>query len=300
MGELDGTGVVDLALGAALVHPVPVDGDHVHAGFRAVPQDRLHTRQVAQRERAVEQDDDVLGETDGAGAPAFGGPDGDQISELGDAAAPGLFGVADPAGHGARAVGGDVRQPGGPRQVVTTAGRDQDDPEVVGAAEHAELDKQPAGQVIGRPGRSGDTEDTHGSQIDGQRHAVQGGLLETGPPLAAQVDRRGFVRDAHPQPQAVGGVRVAWPHPAVGSGRGEREVEPVGRPRAADLLLGRHESGDPVQRGRLLSLEAPVVGCSLPAGHQLGAENADGTEQAHQQDERVTQDREEDRAGDEG
>ncbi len=109
MGEPDGTAVVDLAFGAALVHAVPVDGDHVHARLRPVPQDRLHTRQVAQRERAVEQDDDVLGEADVAGATAFGGPDGDQIPELGDPACPGRLGVADPAGHRARVTGGDMR-----------------------------------------------------------------------------------------------------------------------------------------------------------------------------------------------
>ncbi len=296
VGEPDGAGVVDLAFGAALVHPVPVNSDHVHADIRPVPQDCLHTRQVAQRERAVEQDDDVLGEADVAGAPAFGEPDGDQIPEFGDAARPGLLGVADPAGHGVRLAGGDVWQPGGPRQMTPAAGRDQDDPEVVGAAEHAELDQQPPGQVIGRSGRAGDTEHTRGAQVDSQRYAVQGGLGETGPPLAAQVDRRGFARDAHSQPQTVGGVGVTWPYPAVGSGRGKREVEPVGRLHAADLLLGSHKSRGRVQRGRFLGLEAPIVGSSLSAGHHLGAYDAGGTKQAHHQDDGVTHDREEDRA----
>ncbi len=274
MGQPDGTSVVDLTFCAALVHPVPVDGDHVHARFRPVPQDRLHTRQVAQRECTVEHDHDVLGETDVPAAPAFGGPDGDQIPELGDAAGPGVLGVADPAGHRARLTCGDVRQPGSPRQVAPIPGCDQDDPQVVGAAEHAELDQQPPGQVSGGAGRTGDAQHTHGAQVDGQRHAAQGRLGETGPALAAQVDRGGLVRGAHSQPQTVRRVRVARPYPAVGSGRGKGEVEPVGRLRAADLLLGGHCGRDRVQRRPLLLLEALIVSAPLSAGHQLVADDA--------------------------
>ncbi len=294
MGEPDSTIVVDLAFGAALVHPVPVNGDHVHARLRPVPQDRLHTRQVAQRECTVEHDHDVLGETDVPTAPAFGGPDGDQISELGDAAGPGVLGVANPAGHRARLTCGDVRQPGSPRQVAPISGCDQDDPQVVGAAEHAELNQQPPGQVSGGAGRTGDAQHTHGAQVDGQRHTAQGRLGETGPALAAQVDRGGLVRSAHPQPQAVRRVGIARPYPTVDSGRGKGEVEQVGCLHTADLLLGGHDGRDRVQSRRLLRREALIVSPSLSTGHQLVAEDAGRAEQTHHQQDGVTHHQEQD------
>ena len=275
LGVPRGHGAALFGEGAFLV----LDAHRVEAELWPAREEHRHPRQAAQRARAVQDDQDVVG--DGAGAPPLGHPH----RQLGDAVR-GRLRVRADEGHAVLALAGRaVRQPAHPVPVVpgVPVGGQDDHREVAGAVEDRGLRRHPAGQRARRPARAGHPDHAQLRERERHRHlprerhpgrvSAEGGrlpvpnLLHGVNPLhgvgADQLDAGGQVRETGPQVQRVGVAEAALPQPPPGAGRGQQHLGGIGVQRPPlGLVLAPQPLQLVLERGR----PAPVLLQRRPGG----------------------------------
>ena len=129
-----------------------------------------------------------------------------------------------------------------------------------------------------------DAEDAGGTQVHRHGDGAQLGLLETGPGIAAHVDRRRLVGRAYAKDESVGRIGVPRPQSASGTCRGEEDRRGVGGELLPQpFLLGDRLRDTPLSL-RLGGFEVSHALAALPALQHVGGGSVgrrEGGEEQH-------------------